>query len=220
MKTKPRLKRIILLLIILALLALAVSAICKRIYWAYEKSDITDEKIYTRWTDEFGFSFGITDHTANFKIYFPYRYRIGGDKYINNEGSKSMEISKDLNESLFSEVYSPVEYVTLTPEFFSDNGYTVPEGANEHIYTMDLITFIWQDRYLVLCHAYTTSHYADIYDLFTGQEYSYAVSTEHDVPDNIVGMSALFDPGYFATDDGMIFCIYKYYNSIYCAKLN
>ena len=100
-------------------------------------------------------------------------------------------------------------------EFLCDK--EIYEGQKRDIY-------IWEDKCIVpqytLYKNDDSLYMADIFTIKTGERYMYPIAIMRNQPKGVRTGSTLIDPKYYFCKDGRIFCIYKFYNKLYCHRLN
>ena len=100
-------------------------------------------------------------------------------------------------------------------EFLCDK--EIYEGQKRDIY-------IWEDKCIVPQYTLYKNddnlYMADIYTIKTGKIYMYPLALMRNQPKGVRTGSTLIDPKYYFCKDGRIFCIYKFYNKLYCHRLN
>ena len=101
-------------------------------------------------------------------------------------------------------------------EFLCDK--EIYEGQKRNIY-------IWEDkcivpRYTPLYESDNNLYAANIYTIKTGERYMYPIAIMRNQPKGVRPGGSLINPKYYFCKDGRIFCIYKFYNKLYCHRLN
>ena len=88
--------------------------------------------------------------------------------------------------------------------------------------TLDI--YIWEDKCIVpqftLYSNEDNIYVANIYTIKTGERYMYPIALMRNQPKGVRTGSGLINPKYYFCKDGRIFCIYKFYNKLYCHRLN
>ena len=88
--------------------------------------------------------------------------------------------------------------------------------------TLDI--YIWEDKCIVPRYTLYSNddniYVANIYTIKTGKRYIYPISVMRNQPKGVRPGGTLIDPKYYFCKDGRIFCIYKFYNKLYCHRLN
>ncbi|MBO5562074.1 MAG: hypothetical protein J6A07_10510 [Firmicutes bacterium] len=100
-------------------------------------------------------------------------------------------------------------------EFLCDK--EIYEGRKRDVY-------IWDDKCIVLRYTLYESddnlYGANIYTIKTGERYMYPIALMRNQPKGVRPGSGLINPKYYFCKDGRIFWIYKFYNKLYCHRLN
>lgn len=220
---------IILVFIIIIILVINITKPLEKIRWAKEQEEIDDFVIYSQWDQYFAWRMSgvVYDYKAKLKIYPVFR-KFGDHIEITDETYKYKEKEISLKQ-VFKEPPKEDIQKFITSRNAIKQQYNIPnEGFFRIIESTsnDNITFyLWKEKYLITGgikddFSHLALKWVDICDIETGELYDYKYASMANKPENVSAPDNIINARYYIDAEGRIICIYKYYNKLYCARLN
>ena len=189
--------------------------------WHTEQVEMTkgDIVVYSQWSDRFMWK-GNTIYTA---------YKNTAGEFVisweTNRHRKEIAIDCEKIASKFVNAdipYNDVEIVELSAEEFRKSDYFF---MNDYCSRNEVYTFyILNNRYLVSNGGNKIQKefcFVRVFDIKTKECYFYPNSMIANNPTNThLDPKELIEPKYFMDSKGRLLCFYKFYNKIYCHRLN
>lgn len=189
--------------------------------WHKEQAEMTngDIVVYSQWSDRFMWR-GSTIFTL---------YKDGAGRNIltceTNRYRKEINIDFEMIVSkLFvnNEPYNDVKKKELLADEYVKSDYFF---SNDYSKTKEkYFLYVLNDEYLISnCAEEITGGFRSVgvYDIKTHEPYIYPKAIIANKPKNtIIDPERLIEPRYFMDSNGRLLCFYKFYNKIYCHRLN
>ena len=232
MKTKKRtiiILTIILFCLIIIGLVIKIANPFEKIRWAKEQEKIDDFLIYSQWDECFAWRMSGVDsnYKAWLKIYPDYQ-TAGGLTVILDETYKYKEKQIDLEQAFKEPPKDEVYKLTISLNELKKQYEITNKGYFEYLdgYPDKKVPFyLWEEKYLIyggrkIGFSDTTIAWVDICDIETGELYDYKYASIANRPENTEVTDNIIDARYYIDAEGRIMCVYKYFNKLYCARLN
>ncbi|NLL72542.1 MAG: hypothetical protein GX237_03350 [Clostridiales bacterium] len=215
--------------IIIIILIINITKPLEKIRWAKEQKEIDDFVIYSQRDQYFGWRMSgvVYDYKAKLKIYPVYR-KLGDLRMITDETYKYKEKEISLKQELKEPPKEEIQEFTNSRNVIRQE-YNIPnEGffrIIESTSNENITFYLWKEKYLITGGIKEEfSHLAlkrvDICDIETGELYDYKYASMANKPENVSVPDNIINAKYYIDAEGRIICIYKYYNKLYCARLN
>lgn len=201
--------------------------------WEYEQEKYTkgDVVIYEQKNDKFGWRDNIRIEQVYKMGTGSYQISMENEKYesfmsVNfQEVFDSMPFSDDDIKQVSGKQWKVEELHGTELEFLCYREVykgLSPEKYNYEGRTLDV--YIWEDKCIVPQYKYSDKYDdiygVNIYTIKTGERYHYPIGVMRNQPKDVLPGGELVLPKYYFCEDGRIFCIYKFYNKLYCHRLN
>ncbi len=211
--------------------------------WQREQEEMTkgDVEIYSQWDDRFGW-IGST-------IYTDYETTLGGREISRESGKHKKEIwlnyEKIASKFPDSDVpYKEPRFIELTKDEFLESEYAfITDCMYEFHYFVggptfdEFIDLFWKEEDKVYLYTIDNKYLiylgyrkegikedfyyvVDVYDLETKEPYIYPISVTANQPKDTDVSQKLIMPRYRFKTNGTLLCTYKFYNKLYCHRLN
>lgn len=232
MKTKKRtiiILTIILFCLIIIGLTIKIVKPFEKIRWAKQQEEIDDFLIYSQW-DEY-FAWRMTGVDSNYKAWlkiYPDYQTAGGLTVISDETYKYKEKQIDLEQVFKEPPKEEIRELTISPKELKRQ-YNIPdEGYFKAIdwFSNKKNTFyLWKEKYIIntggkIDFQNRVLDMVEIRDTETGELYDYKYASIANRPEDAEIPNNIIKARYYIDAEGRIMCVYKYYNKLYCARLN